>query len=69
MTLYIYNSETAEVVEKVAGGTQQEQMDYADSNYDSSDYGWTYSPAWTMADGLIDNGNAKRTALAAQEVR
>jgi len=69
MTLYIYSAETGEVVEKVTGGTQQEQMDYADSNYDSADYGWTYSPAWGMADELIDNGNAKRTALAAQEVR
>ena len=69
MTLYIYSNETAEVVEKVTGGTQGQQMDYADSNYDSSDYGWTYSPAWNMADGLTDNGNAKRTALAVQEVR
>ena len=64
MTLYIYSNETAKVVEKVTGGTQQEQMDYADSNYDSADYGWTYSPAWGMADGLIDTGDAKETHLA-----
>ena len=68
MTLYIYSNDTAEVVEKVTGGTQQEQMDYADSNYDSADYGWTYSPALGMADGLIDNGNAKRTSLAAENL-
>ncbi len=69
MTLYIYSNDTAEVVEKVTGGTQQDQMVYADSSYDSADYGWTYSPAWNMADGLIDNGDAKKTVLAAQEVR
>lgn len=69
MTLYIYSNETAEVIEKVTGGTQQEQMDYADSGYDCADYGWTYSPAWGMADGLIDTGSAKETHLAEEEVR
>ena len=69
MTLYIYSNETAEVVEKVTGGTQQEQMDYADSNYDCAEYGWTYSPEWNEANGLIDTGDAKETNLAAKEVR
>lgn len=63
MTLFIYSNDNAEVVEKVTGGTQQQQLDYADSNYDAGDYGWTYSPAFGMADGLIDTGNAKRTDL------
>lgn len=63
MTLYIYDSKTAIIVEKVTGGTQEEQMDYASEHYDAGDYGWTYSPAWGMADGLIDNGDAKRTTL------
>lgn len=64
MTLYIYNSETAEVVEKVTGGTQEQQMDHASEHYDADDYGWTYSPAFGMADGLIDMGDAKHTDLA-----
>lgn len=69
MTLYIYSNDTAQVVEKVTGGTQGQQMDYADSNYDSDDYGWTYSPALGMADGLIDTRDAKKTHLAEEEVR
>jgi hypothetical protein len=70
MTLYIYANDTAQVVEKVTGGTRQEQLDYADSKYDADEYGWTYSPAWGMADGLIDTGEATRISLlTAQEVR
>ena len=64
MTMYIYKEETAEVVEKVTGGTQTQQMDYADSNYDSADYGWTYRPEWGQANGLVDTGDAKKTHLA-----
>ncbi|MCA2969008.1 MAG: hypothetical protein INH43_10875 [Acidobacteriaceae bacterium] len=69
MTLYIFKQETAEVVEKVTGGTQAQQMDYADSSYDCAEYGWTYSPEWNQANGLIDAGNAKETHLAEKAVR
>lgn len=63
MTLFIYSNESAEVVEKVTGGTQEQQMNHASEHYDADDYGWTYSPAFGMADGLIDIGDAKRTDL------
>lgn len=69
MTLYIYDSETAIVVEKVTGGTQEQQMDYASEHYDTDEFGWTYSPAFGMADGLIDEGNAKRTELVVRITR
>ena len=69
MTLYIYSNDTAEVIEKVTGGTQDQQMDYADSSYDCAEYGWTYRPEWNQANGLIDTGDAKETNLAAKEVR
>ena len=64
MTLFIYSNESAEVIEKVTGGTQAQQMGYASEHYDADDYGWTYSPAFGMSVGLIDTGHAKRTDLA-----
>lgn len=63
MKLYIYDTETAEVVETVTGGTQQQQEQYAFDEYGTNYFAWTYSPAFGMADGLIDTGNAKRTDL------
>ena len=63
MTLYIYNSKTGVIAEKVTGGTQEQQMDYASEHYDADEFGWTYSPAFGMADGLIDDGEAERTKL------
>ena len=63
MTLYIYNSKTGVICDKVTGGTQEQQMDYASEHYDADEFGWTYSPAFGMADGLIDDGEAERTKL------
>lgn len=63
-TLYIYSNGTAEVVEKITGGTQAQQLSYVEDNYDLDEYGATYTPAWGMSDGLIDTGDAKRTEIA-----
>jgi len=64
MKLFIYDAETAEVVETVTGGTQQEQEQYAFDEYGTNYFAWTYSPAFGMTDGLIDKEGAKHTDLA-----
>ena len=63
MKLYIYDTETAEVVETVTGGTQQQQEQYAFDEYGTNYFAWTYSPAFGTTDGLIDTPKAKRTDL------
>lgn len=63
MKLYIYDIETAEVVETVTGGTQEQQEQYAFDEYGTNYFAWTYSPAFGTTDGLINNGDAKQTKL------
>ena len=64
MTLYIYDAETAEVVETVTGGTQAQQEQYAFDEYGTNYFAWTYSPAFGATDGLIASEGAKTTDLS-----
>jgi hypothetical protein len=59
MTLYIYNTETNEVVAKIHGGDNPALEAMAAAGYGDTDrYGWTYSPALGTVDGLIDRSDA-----------
>ena len=64
MKLYIYDAETAEVVQTVTGGTQEQQEQYAFDEYGTNYFAWTYSPAFGATDGLIAVEGAKFTDLS-----
>jgi hypothetical protein len=58
-TLYIYLTETNEVVAKINADCNQDCEAVAAHQYGDTDrYGWTYSPAFGANDGLTDNADA-----------
>ena len=54
MKLYIYNTETMEVVATVERDTNKECEAIADGNYCTDEYAWTYTPSFGVNGGLID---------------
>lgn len=60
VTLYVYSTETNEVVARIHGnGNDACEAKMTELNYDNNgDYGATYSPAFGSTDGLIDNDKA-----------
>lgn len=52
MTLYIYDFETLEIVDKIEGETNEMCEKIAAENWNSADYGWTYTPAFGVNCGL-----------------
>ncbi|UNY40500.1 hypothetical protein KLEP7_gp78 [Pseudaeromonas phage vB_PpeM_ KLEP7] len=55
MRLYIYTLDNKQTIDYIDGETNKECEDLALALYwDTDVYGWTYSPAFGCADGLID---------------
>ena len=52
MKLYVYNTETRQVVEVVEAPTNAECEAIASEKYDTDTFGWTYTPAFGANDGL-----------------
>jgi hypothetical protein len=57
MKFYIYNSETLEVVAIAKGNTNQECEEKAALYLGTDEYGATYTPAFGINEGLIENHN------------
>ena len=53
MTLYIYDLETLEVIDKIEGETNEMCEKIAAENWNIDDCGWTYTPAFGFNGGLI----------------
>jgi hypothetical protein len=60
MKLYIYDLEEMVVRATVERETKEACEDVAFVRFGSDEYGFTYSPALDMDDGLIDNADAPR---------
>ena len=59
MKMYVYETESKEVVAVVTGDSNDEcERKATEANYDDDQFGWTYSPAFGFNDGLIDNRDA-----------
>lgn len=56
MKLYIYDLETMEVIAIANGETNDECEDKAFAY--TNDYGTTYTPAFGLSGGLVENANA-----------
>lgn len=60
MKLYIYDTETMEVVAVANGNSNNEcQMKAGEAGYSPDEYGYTYSPAFGTIGGLIDTEDAE----------
>lgn len=59
-TLYIYTAEDNTLVARISGASNLACEAHAAAHYGNTDmYGWTYSPAFGFADGIIDNEDAE----------
>ena len=58
MKLYIYSIENNIHVATVNGESNKSCERKAEEIYGSNDYGWTYSPAFGVADGIEENAEA-----------
>lgn len=55
LTLYVYETETRVVVDRITGDTNKACEQIAADRYGDTDvYGWTYSPAFGCVDGLLE---------------
>jgi len=59
MKLYIYSLESNQHVATIVGNSNQECETKANEEYCSNDYGWNYSPAFEIRDGLVENMEAE----------
>ena len=57
MKLYIYDLDTMEVI-AIADGEANQECENKAQPY-TNEYGTTYTPAFGMVGGLIDNNNAE----------
>jgi hypothetical protein len=58
MKAYIYNTETRNVVAEIKGDDNKSiEAKFDELNYDSDEFGLTYSPAFGADDGLITDGD------------
>jgi hypothetical protein len=61
--LYVYSLEDNTHVATITGHSNEEcEAKAADLNYDNGDHGWTYSPAFGLDGGLIENADAEKIA-------
>lgn len=60
MKLYIYENETIKHKATITGKDNAECESIASDQFSDTDYyGWTYSPAFGIDGGLIENENAE----------
>jgi len=60
MKLYIYENETMEHKATIIGRDNTECEEIANERFSDTDYyGWTYTPAFEIEGGLIENENAE----------
>jgi hypothetical protein len=60
MELYIYEADSMIHLATIIGESNEECEAIASDKYPADDnIGWTYSPAFGMSDGLIENSDAE----------
>ena len=59
MKLIVYSNETRKHVATITGGSNEDCERTAEQHYGSNDYSQTYSPAWGMAEGLVESADAE----------
>ncbi|HEY6541091.1 MAG TPA: hypothetical protein VIZ18_09145 [Ktedonobacteraceae bacterium] len=60
-TLWVYDLETKEVIAEIEGADNKACETIASKRWGDTDYfGWTYSPAFGVSDGLIQRCGRER---------
>lgn len=68
VTLWVYDLENNEVIAEIDGADNKACEKVAADRWGDTDYfGWTYSPAFGVSDGLIQRGDRERIEVNAAQ--